>query len=142
MLFPLPDEIYRLHQATNTHTDQKHRLLAAPGGLSAFLSTFNYTLYLLTYLEAKTLPLQARLYALLGKTLSPAAAAGPSHIAALGALLSSCRTTLRLFGLFPLYAWLRQLLAGPKPGQDPVLYATALTPVSYTHLTLPTKRIV
>lgn len=34
---------------------------------------------------------------------------------------------MRLFGLFPLYAWLRQLLQGPKPGQDPVLYTTALT---------------
>jgi hypothetical protein len=27
----------------------------------------------------------------------------------------------------PLYAWLRQLLQGPKQGQDRVLYATALT---------------
>lgn len=109
------------------YANKNHRLLAAPGGLSSFLSTFNYTLYILTYLEDKTLPLQARLYALLGKTLPPAAAAGPSHIAALGALIASCRTTLRLFGLFPMYGWLRQLLAGPKPGQDMVLYATALT---------------
>ena len=52
---------------------------------------------------------------------------GPSHIAALGSLLSSTRTTLRLFGLLPLYAWSRQLMQGPKPGQDQVLYATAVT---------------
>ncbi|GAB7360022.1 hypothetical protein MBLNU230_g7546t1 [Neophaeotheca triangularis] len=106
-----------------------NKLLAAPGGLSAFLSTFNYTLYLLAYLEAKSLPLQARLAAILSRT--PAASAistlqGPSQIAAFAGLLSNTRTTLRLFGLFPLYAWFRQLLQGPKPGQDTVLYCTSL----------------
>lgn len=108
------------------------RLLATPGGLSSFLSTFNYTLYLLTFLEAKSLPYQARLRALLAdSTTTPVAAvAGPSHIAALGTLLSSTRTTLRLFGLLPLYAWMRQLLQGPKPGQDSVLYTTAFTQCS------------
>lgn len=105
-----------------------NRLLAAPGGLSAFLSTANYTLYLLTYLEAKSLPLQAQLWQRLGKAAYPTTATpGPSPIAALATLLSSCRVTLRLLGLPPLYAWLRQLLQGPKQGQDRVLYATALT---------------
>lgn len=105
-----------------------NKLLAAPGGLSAFLSTFNYTLYLLTYLEAKSLPLQAKLFQRLGKAAYPTTATpGPSSIAALATLLSSCRTTLRLLGVPPLYAWLRQLLQGPKQGQDRVLYATALT---------------
>nr|POF23918.1 hypothetical protein CFP56_54854 [Quercus suber] len=109
-----------------------NKLLASPGGLSSFLSTFNYALYFLTYAESKTLPLQARLRAILAGASSsgtPAIAAppGPSHIAALGSLLSQTRTTLRLFGLLPLYAWLRQLLQGPKPGQDSVLYTTALT---------------
>lgn len=109
-------------------TSHPHRLLAAPGGLSAFLSTFNYTLYLLTYLEAKSLPLQAKLFQRLGKAAYPTTATpGPSSIAALATLLSSCRTTLRLLGVPPLYAWLRQLLQGPKQGQDRVLYATALT---------------
>lgn len=42
-------------------------------------------------------------------------------------MVSTTRTTLRLFGLFPLYAWLRQLMQGPKPGQDQVLYTTAVT---------------
>ena len=110
------------------------RLLASPGGLSSFLSTFNYTLYLLIYLESKSAPLQAQLYALLsrlsGKPASSvvtAGVAGPSRIAALATLLGQTRTTLRLFGLFPMYAWLRQLLQGPKPGQDQVLYTTSLT---------------
>ncbi|KAK4545245.1 hypothetical protein LTR36_003425 [Oleoguttula mirabilis] len=105
-----------------------NKLLASPGGLSSFLSTFNYTLYLLTYLESKSAPLKMRLYQLLNRTAAvPALNAGPSNIAALGSMLSTTRTTLRLFGLLPLYAWLRQLMQGPKPGQDQVLYTTAVT---------------
>ena len=119
------------------NADDDVRLLASPGGLSSFLSTFNYTLYLLAFLEAKSAPLQARLYALLsrvsGKPASGVLSAGisaQSRIAALATLLSSTRVTLRLFGLFPMYAWFRQLMQGPKPGQDQVLYMTSLTQCS------------
>lgn len=113
-------------------TDNTSRLLAAPGGLSAFLSTFNYTLYLLTHLDAKATPLKARLYLFLNRNAAlpkatPPVPTEPSPFAALGALLSATRTTLRLFGLIPMYAWARQLAQGPKPGQDQVLYATAVT---------------
>jgi len=38
--------------------------------------------------------------------------------------------TLRLFGLLPMYAWFRQLLQGPKQGQDQILYATSFTQCS------------
>jgi len=103
------------------------RLLASPGGLSAFLSTFNYTLYLLAYIESKSVPLKIRLYQLLNRTATVPALDAPSHIAALGTMLSTTRTTLRLFGLFPMYAQLRRLMQGPKPGQDQVLYTTAVT---------------
>lgn len=51
-------------------------------------------------------------------------------IAALALLISKARTTLRLFGLFPLYAWLRTLLTGPKPGADPVLHRIAILQAS------------
>lgn len=121
-------------QSQQSHKLKLDRLLANPGGLSSFLSTFNYTLYLLIYLESKSAPLQARLYALLARlTGKPATAAvtaavtGPSRVAALATLLSQTRTTLRLFGLLPMYAWLRQLMQGPKPGQDQILYTTSLT---------------
>lgn len=57
-------------------------------------------------------------------------AGGPSRIAALATLFSTTRVTLRLFGLFPMYAWLRKLLQGPEKGQDQVLYATALAQAS------------
>ena len=113
------------------------RLLANPGGLSAFLSTFNYTLYLLVYLESKSVPLQARLYALVsrltGKSadiIPKAGAVAQSRLQALAVLLSSTRVTLRLFGLLPMYAWSRQLMQGPKPGQDRVLYATSVAQCS------------
>lgn len=99
--------------------------------MSAFLSTFNYTLYLLTHLEAKTIPLQTKLLLWLNRQGSlpkatPPVPTGPSRIAALGSLLAQTRTTLRLFGLLPMYAWARQLMQGPKPGQDQVLYATSV----------------
>lgn len=61
-------------------------------------------------------------------TLVNAGAVPP--IAALAVLISKARTTLRLFGCFPLYAWLRTLLAGPKPGSDPVLHRIAILQAS------------
>lgn len=106
-------------------------MLASPGGLSTFLSTFNYTLYLLAHLDAKAAPLKAKLYLFLNRNatipkITPAVPAETSAIQNLGGMVSSARTTLRLFGLFPMYAWARQLAQGPKPGQDQVLYATAV----------------
>lgn len=113
-------------------SNNHNRLLAAPGGPSTFLSTFNYTLWLLAFLEAKSLPLQAKLFQRLGKAAYPTSAVpGPSPIVALATLLSSARTTLRLLGLPPLYAWMRQLLQGPQKGQDSVLYATAVTQCTF-----------
>lgn len=56
--------------------------------------------------------------------------AGVPPIAALAVLVSKARTTLRLFGLFPLYAWLRQLVKGPKAGSDVVLHRIALLQAS------------
>jgi hypothetical protein len=53
-----------------------------------------------------------------------------SPVAALAVLISKARTTLRLFGLFPLYAWLRTLVGGPKPGADIVLHRIALLQAS------------
>lgn len=114
-----------------TRTNDNPRLLASPGGLSTFLSTFNYTLYLLAHLDAKAAPLKAQLYLLLNRNaatpkITPAVPAEPSAITNLGAMVSSARVTLRLFGLFPMYAWARQLMQGPKPGEDQVLYATSV----------------
>lgn len=110
-------------------------MLASPGGLSAFLSTFNYTLYVAAYIQTKSpslADLARKLLSISKSSSKPAIStlvadgAVPS-LAAFGALISRARTTLRLFGLFPLYAWLRTLLQGPKPGADPVLHRIALT---------------
>lgn len=59
------------------------------------------------------------------------AVAGPSQIAVAGSLLSQTRTLLRCLGLFPMYAWARSLAAGPKPGDDPVLYRTAVAQCAF-----------
>lgn len=77
----------------------------------------------------KSVPLRIKLYQLLNRTNAVPAlnTQTPSPIASLGAMLSTTRTTLRLFGLFPMYTGLRNLAQGPKPGQDSVLYANAVT---------------
>jgi hypothetical protein len=117
-------------------------LLASPGGLSAALSTFNYTLYILAYAQTKLPPsltdLAQHLLSLVklsSDVTKPATAtlinnASVPPIAALAVLISKARTTLRLLGLFPLYAWLRNLSSGPKPDADPVLHRIALLQAS------------
>ncbi|KAF1961839.1 hypothetical protein CC80DRAFT_463304 [Byssothecium circinans] len=109
-----------------------NKLLSTPGGLSASLSTLNYILYIIAYLQPKLLAsatLVAKLLLRSPKPLTKTLIHDPTAvpgIAGLALLLSKCRTTLRLFGTFPLYAWLRTLLAqGPKPGNDEVLHRIA-----------------
>ncbi|KAH7117800.1 hypothetical protein B0J11DRAFT_536744 [Dendryphion nanum] len=113
-----------------------NKLLASPGGLSAFLSTFNYSLYLLAYIQTKSPAIANHARKLLAlvkqqpfkpETVTLVAAGATPSLATLAVIISRARTTLRLFGLFPLYAWLRTLLAGAKPGADPVLHRIALT---------------
>ncbi|OAG04324.1 uncharacterized protein CC84DRAFT_1217793 [Paraphaeosphaeria sporulosa] len=111
-----------------------NKLLATPGGLSAFLSTSNYILYVLAYLQPRASPLYTRLLAALKLSSSPVPLKAdpniPHPVAALAQLLSKCRTTLRLLGTLPLYAWLRSLMAGPKPGSDAVLHKIAVAQAS------------
>ncbi|KAJ4363422.1 hypothetical protein N0V83_009715 [Neocucurbitaria cava] len=119
-----------------------NKLLASPGGLSAFLSTFNYSLYILAYVQTKSHSISSFAQKLLS-LIRPACddaklpattlvnnAAGVPPIAALAVLISKARTTLRLFGLFPLYTWLRTLVTGPKAGSDAVLHRIALLQAS------------
>ncbi|KAF2465744.1 uncharacterized protein BDR25DRAFT_269830 [Lindgomyces ingoldianus] len=115
-----------------------NKLLASPGGLSSFLSTLNYGLYVLAYLQTQspsTTKLARTLLSLVNSRQHPAkpgttTLATPDGavppITALAQLVSRARTTLRLFGLFPLYAWLRTLLADRKADTDPVLHRIAL----------------
>lgn len=129
------------HWCEASRLTKHNRLLASPGGLSAFLSTFNYSLYILAYLQTKSPSISSFAQKLLAvvqsgkggapvaETLLTAGAAVPP-IAALAMLISKARTTLRLFGLFPLYAWLRTLVTGPKPGADVVLHRLAVLQAS------------
>lgn len=116
-------------------------MLASPGGLAAFLSTFNYSLYILAYVQTKSPSISSFAHKLLALIRPHAGGAklsattlvsngGIPPVAALAVLLSKTRTTLRLFGLFPLYTWLRTLATGPKPGSDIVLHRIALLQAS------------
>ncbi|KAE8829363.1 hypothetical protein PTNB73_06674 [Pyrenophora teres f. teres] len=118
-----------------------NKLLASPGGLSAFLSTFNYTLYILAYAQTKSPAVSAfatRILSLVRPACDDAKISATvilkdgtlPPIAALAVLISKARTTLRLFGLLPLYAWLRSLAAGPKLGTDIVLHRVAMLQAS------------
>ncbi|KAK5107527.1 hypothetical protein LTR62_001057 [Meristemomyces frigidus] len=128
----VPNRLLRLAASPDSVLLRLNKILAQPGGLPAFLSTFNYTLYLLAYLETKVpASLKVRLYQLLNRTtstpsLAPTTPGAPSPIMNLALMIGSARTTLRLFGLLPMYAGLRRLMQGPKPGQDQVLYMNSV----------------
>ncbi|KAH6877667.1 amidase signature domain-containing protein [Alternaria rosae] len=118
-----------------------NKLLASPGGLSAFLSTFNYSLYILAYVQTKSPSISSfatKLLTLIRPACDDAKISAATllnngtvpPIAALAVLISKARTTLRLFGLFPLYAWLRSLASGPKAGTDVVLHRIAMLQAS------------
>src|SRR5205085_551715 len=107
------------------------RLLTTTAGLEHFLATLNYSCHLLTFAHARS-PSRAKLTHLvsrlsvlflsrplsrlfppgpLTKELPHLPAALPSNLARLTSLLTYTRTTLRLTGLLPLYAWLHTLVA-------------------------------
>ncbi|KAF2629408.1 amidase signature enzyme [Macroventuria anomochaeta] len=136
-----PSSVLKLLSDVDKTVLRINKLLAAPGGLASFLSTFNYTLYILAYAQTKSPSLTSLLQKFLSLIRTSSAVTKPSTatlvnagavppIAALAVLISKARTTLRLFGTFPLYAWLRTLLTGPKPGADVVLHRIAILQAS------------
>jgi Peroxisomal biogenesis factor 11 (PEX11) len=112
------------------------RLLTTTAGLETFLSTINYALYILAYLEHRSRSrsgLLKRLFEFAGFSVkvshSQSSKNVPQTAAPLdkfGRLISDTRTTLRLTALLPLYTWLRELLAVNRR-QDEYLRAIALT---------------
>lgn len=111
------------------HTLTTHRLFAPTKDLGSVLTTFNYALYLLAYLDAKSAHWKAKGRALighLGHEIAPGQLLGSdlaeaSPFATLGAVVSNTRATLRLFGLLPIYARWRRLSRGSKVDMDHVL---------------------
>ena len=117
------------------------RLLTTTAGLEKFLSTVNYSIYILAYFEARSpsrLVFLERLNKLAGLQFrpsnGPASHSGTSQsrpqlrvpFQTLGTLISETRTALRLTALLPLYAWLRELLVD-KDRQDIYLRAISIT---------------
>lgn len=112
---------YTTNEASSLTTQ---RLLAPAQDLSSVLTTFNYTLYLLAYLDNKVASFVRRAISLVrttSKTSYPVSAES-SSFARLGNLINEARTTLRLFGLIPLYVRARKLWDGPSLGEDKILY--------------------
>ncbi|KAK0639564.1 hypothetical protein B0T16DRAFT_361168, partial [Cercophora newfieldiana] len=100
--------------------------------LGSILTTFNYGLYLLAYFDGKAHKLKSdalTLLTLLTKSPAVAGLAGHMHpeaeaspFAKLGMVVSNTRTTLRLFGLLPIYVRARKLMIDSQ-GMDKVLWA-------------------
>ncbi|KAK4652096.1 hypothetical protein QC762_0099470 [Podospora pseudocomata] len=99
--------------------------------LGSVLTTFNYFLYLLAYFDAKAHNFKSQALSLVTKHASvdgalSGATAHPegSPFAKLGAVVYNARTTLRLFGLLPLYVRARKLMTDSKD-MDKVLWAVS-----------------
>ena len=115
--------------------------MSTSAGLETFLSTINYLLYFLAYLEIWSPSALAFLHRLLkSTTFLPGVSrfllcgTNPSQfqprpaapLGTLGKVISEARITLRLTALLPLYIWLRELLVDNKK-QDQCLKAISLT---------------
>ncbi len=116
---------------TRTITDETTRLFAPAKDLDSVLATFNYSLYLLAYLDAKSAPLKAKALAIVTHEATKSSLSEPlypeaSPFAKLGSIVYKARATLRLFGLFPIIVKARQLLKGPSKGADPLMHTMAL----------------
>ncbi|ERF71945.1 hypothetical protein EPUS_06504 [Endocarpon pusillum Z07020] len=136
--FNSPSVLQRYASATDQSIVRLQRLLTTATGLDTFLSTLNYTLYILAYLEAQS-PSKATLLQRLLK-LSNAGTRGSQNtpskplqgippsatpFGTLASLISDTRITLRLTALLPLYVWLRKLVNN-NGRQDRSLRAIAL----------------
>ncbi|KAL8712172.1 MAG: hypothetical protein Q9220_003606 [cf. Caloplaca sp. 1 TL-2023] len=119
---PIPSSSF-LH---TSHASILHlnSLLSHTSSLDALLASTSYTLALLSSLPLSSL---FRLHTArsLSTTARPSTTPRIFNPTALAALLSETRTTLRLFGLIPLYCSLASFLSPHQPQQDPILRCLA-----------------
>ena len=112
------------------------KLIKTTAGLSAGLSTLNYSLYLLAYLHARA-PTRAAVIAYISRIVgrtpekTPPGALNPalplSPLTPAGVFVADFRTSLRLTGLIPLYLLLKTLIAKRNnPDKDKILYSISL----------------
>ncbi|KAI0536805.1 hypothetical protein GGR58DRAFT_527993 [Xylaria digitata] len=111
-----------------------NKLLLPTKDLGSVLTTFNYSLYILAYFDAKAHALKSKALSLVTteatvSALSGTAEAESSPFARLGSLVANARTTLRLFGLLPIYVRARRLMNNSK-GMDHVLYVITVVQCS------------
>lgn len=123
---------------TDTTLTRLNALLKAPGGLTSFLGTTNYALYILTHAHL-TAPTRAQVVHKIATTFGiptskiPPAALKPaqpsSPLLPLALTLADLRTTLRLTGLIPLYIALKSLIKARGAAKDTITYAIQLVQV-------------
>ncbi|KAI4246645.1 MAG: hypothetical protein L6R42_009845 [Xanthoria sp. 1 TBL-2021] len=104
---------------SNDHIHHLNRLLTTTPSVDLILSTTSYTLALLSTL----LPSDHNI---------PLTRAQPLHhrLSNLTSLLSETRTTLRLFGLIPIYTWAHSTYHSPNPNPTPSTLSTPSTLIS------------
>ena len=113
------------------------RLFRPTKDLGSILTTFNYFLYLLAYFDGKAHRAKSQILAFIAwitrygavSTLAGTPHAEASPFAKLGAVVANARTTLRLFGLLPLYVRARKLM-NDSEGMDKVLWVVAVVQCS------------
>ncbi|KAI0144949.1 hypothetical protein BJ166DRAFT_597011 [Pestalotiopsis sp. NC0098] len=112
-----------------------NKLLAPTKDLGSILTTFNYALYLLAWLDGKAHNLKSKALHIVSAesklmtTIVGSAQAEASPFAKLGSVLSNTRATLRLVGLLPIYVKVRKLLADKD--NDAVLRAIGLVQCAF-----------
>ncbi|KKY21128.1 putative glutamyl-trna amidotransferase subunit a [Phaeomoniella chlamydospora] len=135
----LPTSIIRILSSnlrtTNTNLLALDKLLTSQSGLSAFLSTTNYALYILSYLSRPT-PSLTKLRNILLRQHPPSklTSSSPSFsLTDLTSLIVDLRITLRLFSLPTYYTWVRSLLlTPPSTTPDPLThYINLVQSLSY-----------
>lgn len=124
-----------LIKTTDSTINRLNTLLRTSAGLSSFLSTANYALYILAHAHL-TSPTRAQVIATLRTTLGlPASKIPPgalkptsptSPVLPLALTLGELRTTLRLTGLIPLYVLLKSLIKTRNQAKDKITYAIQL----------------
>lgn len=103
------------------------RLLATPGGLPSALANGNHLLFLLAYLEDKRSLIKSKGHSTTRFHGFLHAANAAARFQRLAELISTTRTSLRLLGLFPMYAWLRRLISERSRSQSKTVYIATLS---------------
>lgn len=115
-------------------------LITTPGGLLALLANSNHFFFLIAYLGSRKPEFNAYLPSISKVVLrqSHTTTNVTRSCQALADLLSTTRTSLRLFGLISMYAWMKGLVKAQRMSQGSFLHTTTILQcVALTTFQLP-----